>query len=131
MQSPFEYRSYIVASEDGRYTARSMDGEPCSLQSRYVLRVLRGIDVLWTSLEISAAPAWFSDWMNHPTPSIDLDAALNDGKQPQRDFHAEMASILKFPNAPLSVVRSAAALASVMLALKSANIVAMMGVVAA
>jgi len=117
MQTPFEYRSYEVASEDGRYCAKSLDGESCDLQSRYLLRVLRAVDVLWTSIELSVVPTWFATWMNNPTPSIDLDAAMVDMGEAEhhretRDDFQDMISILKFPISPLALVRKAATAAS-------------------
>ena len=136
MQSPFNYRSYKVASEDGRYTAKSMDGEACTLESRYLLRVLRGVDTLWASLEQSTIPAWFGNWTNNLTAVLDLDAAaaaMDEVKLHHecRIDHQDNIPVLKFPASPLSVVRSAVATAAIMIAMKSVNIMAMMGTVAA
>lgn len=50
MYAPFEYRSYLVAHIEGRYVAKSLDGEPCELGSQDLQKVVQAIDSLWSSL---------------------------------------------------------------------------------
>ena len=121
MNSAFEYRAYAIAAEDGRYTAKSLDGEPCDLRSRYLLRLLRAVDTLWSSLEAESLPSWFASWMNNPSTHIDLDSAADALALPEQcreDFADPISSCLKFPPKPLALVsRIAAASTAAALAL--------------
>jgi hypothetical protein len=60
MNTPFEYRSYMIASEDGWFIAKSIDGEPGEIGSRHLLQLMRAIDALWAALDTGAVPQWFS-----------------------------------------------------------------------
>jgi hypothetical protein len=120
MKSPFEYRSYVIRAEDGRYTAKSLDGEPCILHSRYLLRALRAVDTLWTASEeissIQNFPDWIKSYLTNPTVAVDLDKAADAmGEEISRECHQDNddpISILRFPKAPLRVMGSAAAAAA-------------------
>jgi|SRR5215217_4242422 len=120
MKSPFEYRSYVIRAEDGRYTAKSLDGEPCILYSRYLLRALRAVDTLWTALEqitsIQNFPEWIKSYLTDPTVAVDLDKAADamgeEISRECREDHDDPVSILRFPKAPLRVMGNAAATAA-------------------
>lgn len=124
MQSPFEYRSYRIAVEDGRYSAKSMDGEPCNLQSIDLLRILRAVDDLWVSVELNKIPYWFLSWMSAPKPILNLDAV---------DIEHMDQAVLQFPKSPANLARTvtAATAAAVMLMVKATNVMAMLETVAA
>lgn len=74
MKSAFEYRAYSVSNEGGFYIAKSLDGEPGQLVSKYLLRVLRSIDVLWDTLQTGNTPAWVTTFLAGNTLHCDLDA---------------------------------------------------------
>ncbi|MEH2517534.1 hypothetical protein V1279_003107 [Bradyrhizobium sp. AZCC 1610] len=119
MKSPFEYRSYVIRAEDGRYTAKSLDGETCTLQSRFLLRTLRAVDTLWTLVEqassISGLPAWFSSYLNNPTKAVDLDEAASASEELAPECSKDSVdpiSMLRFPKAPIRAIASAVAAAS-------------------
>jgi hypothetical protein len=120
MKSPFEYRSYLVRAEDGRYTAKSLDGEPCTLQSRFLLRTLRAVDTLWAIVDqgssTSVLPAWVSSYFNNPAEAVDLDEAadaMSEVPAPECSKDSvDPISMLKFPKAPIRVIGSAAAAAA-------------------
>lgn len=119
MKSAFEYRSYDVASEDGRYTAKSQDGEPCILKSRYLLRVLRGIDTIWEVLDgwrphqPLNAPSWIQALLTDPLGDVDLDKAAEAIAESLADEcrkdHRDPISVLKFPKMPIRAIGGAAA----------------------
>jgi hypothetical protein len=73
MKSAFDYRSYQVSNEGGFYIAKSLDGEPGQLISKFVLRVLRSIDVLWDTLAGTAMPSWLETYLQGNTLHCDLD----------------------------------------------------------
>jgi hypothetical protein len=73
MKSAFEYRSYQVSNEAGFYIAKSLDGEPGQLVSKYLLRVLRSIDVLWDTLGGTSMPSWCQTYLKGNTLHCDLD----------------------------------------------------------
>jgi hypothetical protein len=61
MDLRFEYRSYMIVSEDGLFIAKSLDGEPGEISSTHILRVTRAIDALWSAVEAGIIPQWFSE----------------------------------------------------------------------
>jgi hypothetical protein len=91
MKSSFEYRSYKISAEDGRYIASSMDDEPCFICSNYLLRVLRAVDNMWQALDgRHEMPAWLKQsWGD---PMIDLDVIAGEilpieGRRPIQLLH--------------------------------------------
>ena len=100
MKSSFEYRLYEVSNEGGFYIAKSLDGEPGQLVSKYLLRVLRSIDVLWETLDVAAVPEWCAIFMQGNTLHCDLDAFADSLAQalPQdwNDSHDPLATVHKF-----------------------------------
>jgi hypothetical protein len=111
MKQSFEYRSYAISAEDGRYTAKSLDGEPCDLRSNYLLRVLRAVDTLWAAIETAAIPVWFADWMKDPVEVIDLDAAADAAALPVQCSNDNVDEIfsLKFPRKAIALANRVAA----------------------
>lgn len=115
MKSSFQYRSYLISSEDGRYTAKSLDGEDFTLSSNYVLRVLRGIDALWEAAETvldQAAPSrytpsWIQDWLISPTGLIDLDSVADASVLPEpcNVAYRDPIKVLRFPTEPRPMTR--------------------------
>lgn len=92
MKTNFSYRSYDISNEDGRYVAKSLDGEDCVFESANVLTLLRGIDLLWAVLEGSSEiPAWFTQWMANPI-KINLDQIQKSDSDP--------CNVCPFPVAP-------------------------------
>jgi hypothetical protein len=99
MKSAFEYRSYEVRNEGGFYIAKSLDGEPGQLVSKYLLRVLRSIDVFWEVLETAAMPEWCAIYLQGNALHCDLDVfadslspslpsqCSNDGDEPLATVH--------------------------------------------
>jgi hypothetical protein len=114
MKSVFEYRAYAIAAEDGRYTAKSLDGESCELRSSYLLRVLRAVDTLWGALETASPPPWFKSWMSDPLSPIDLDTTAESLAQPEQ---CPISSCLKFPTKHVAFVNRVAAMATAAFAL--------------
>lgn len=81
MKSAFEYRGYSVSNEGGFYIAKSLDEEPGQLVSKYLLRVLRSIDVLWDTLQTGVTPDWVAAFLAGNTLHCDLDA-FSDAASP-------------------------------------------------
>ena len=111
MKQSLTYRSFDVSNEDGKYIARSSDGEECQLSSKYLLRVLRAIDTLWAALDGDTQPIWFSDWTQSTAKTLDLDQAvgvMDDLPQECRVDHHDPISVLQFPVSPKSQERLAA-----------------------
>ena len=75
MKIPFEYRSYLIDTDDGWFIAKSLDDEPCEIGSRQLVRVMRAIDMLWDALEDNAVPQWLT-----PSGSINLDQQVIDSR---------------------------------------------------
>jgi hypothetical protein len=73
MKNAFEYRSYQVSNEAGFYVAKSLDGEPGQIVSKYLLRVLRSIDILWDVLDGTSMPSWCTTYLAGNTLHCDLD----------------------------------------------------------
>lgn len=115
MKSAFEYRAYEVSNEGGFYIAKSLDGEPGQLVSKYLLRVLRSIDALWDSLASGQVPDWFATFVKGNVLHCDLDLfaesvapnlppqCADDGDDSGRRIHHF------FPGAAKAAVRVAAA----------------------
>ncbi|WP_315782444.1 hypothetical protein [Bradyrhizobium sp. SZCCHNPS1003] len=88
MKRSFCYRGYEISAEDGRYQAKSLDGDEFLMTSNHLLRVLRSVDALWVATEElldqgiskSQAPSWIRDLLEKPIIHIDLDLA--DGVAP-------------------------------------------------
>src|SRR6266436_21253 len=73
MKSGFQYRGYQISKQGDRFLATDLDDQECILESRYVIRLMNGVDALWSALETGEMHTWFTNWMGSPTPTIDLD----------------------------------------------------------
>jgi hypothetical protein len=111
MKNSFDYRNYIVSNENGRYVARSCDGDDFSITSVYLLRALRSIDALWTALDqvgtaaAATVPTWIREWIANPASFIDLDLA--DGAAPP----SAPVEIISFPTQTIARIGKSAATA--------------------
>ncbi|WGD50743.1 hypothetical protein QA641_34940 [Bradyrhizobium sp. CB1650] len=111
MKNSFEYRSYVVSNESGRYVARPEEGDDFCIASVYLLRVLRSIDALWAALDqigTAAAvtmPMWIRDWLAKPVDFIDLDLA--NGAEPP----SAPVQIISFPTHKVAFIGKSAATA--------------------
>jgi len=116
MKSAFEYRSYQVRNEGGFYIAESLDGEPGQLVSKYLLRVLKSVDVLWqVLLETAAMPEWCATYLQGNTLHCDLDVFADSlspslPSQCSNDGHEPLATIHQFfPASAKPAMRAVAA----------------------
>ncbi|MGJ4952989.1 hypothetical protein [Bradyrhizobium sp. HKCCYLS20291] len=88
MKRSFCYRGYEISAEDGRYQAKSLDGDDFLMTSNHLLRVLRSVDALWVAAEEvldqhvskNEQPSWIRDLLEKPMCRMDLDFA--DGAAP-------------------------------------------------
>ncbi|WP_091977022.1 DUF4118 domain-containing protein [Bradyrhizobium ottawaense] len=73
MNTPFEYRAYVIDREDGWFIAKPLDGEPGEIGSRHLLRVMKAIDALWATVDSGSLPQWFNteDLINLDQPVRD------------------------------------------------------------
>jgi hypothetical protein len=107
MKNVLKYRSYRVANEDGRYTAKSLDGEPGAITSSFLLRILRCVDVLWDALELPVEhqPLWVRSFLNDSEDHLDVDQ-FEDVPSPLPklvtvDVTPSLMSHLRFPSIPV------------------------------
>lgn len=84
---------YTITFENGRYVARSTDGDDIVIYSTHRPRVLGAIAAFWnvlnnmrsfgtwdqSTIERMPAPRWMREWLSNPTSRIDLDAAYARG----------------------------------------------------
>jgi len=63
----------MIASEDGWFIAKPIDGEPGEIGSRHLFRIMRAIDALWAPADTGTVPRWFGteDLINLDQPLLD------------------------------------------------------------
>lgn len=111
MKNSFEYRSYLVSNESGRYVARPKESDDFCITSVYLLRILRSVDALWVALDqigTTAAvtmPLWIREWLANPVDFIDLDLA--NGAEPP----SAPVQIISFPTHKVAYIGKSAATA--------------------
>jgi hypothetical protein len=123
MKKEFEYRSYEIANEDGRYSAKSLDGEPAVFTSSFLLRIIRCVDVLWDAIEMPAdrQPSWIRRFINNPTEQVNVDVS-DDVPSPfpeqlTVDITKTLKRQLRFPSIPECHAKIAAKIGSAAAAL--------------
>lgn len=112
MRDVFQYSSYEITSESGRYLATCQDGETGQLISNTLVVLLRSIDALWRAVEhpTERRPSWILDL---DLPLIDLDTYSDVASSlPPRFGIESFTQHLRMPNlpaAPVSVLRKVSA----------------------